>query len=267
MTPERDPPALRWSRVVGALAVVVFLLFLAYVGSAAYYALRVTAPNDGTTQVSVVSGDRLLVEHDYNLSNPGPYPVQDLVLTTHIAFPNGTPWFGERSVPLTLGGGTTTHVPLEFSFPLTNPSPGEANLLTQDASLPAELWVNGTYAYFVEVGLDERSTFAWGAPFENLTVTAAASSPNANGTDSVTVSLTFSNHASIGLNGTLAVSFPGTGPSCAGPTFSVLVSPGSRFAEQAVAVVPAGCVAGTGGYLAEFHGGGLSLELRGGLSP
>jgi hypothetical protein len=264
----RTPWPLRLSRVVSVLGIVAFLLVLGYVAGAVYYATQVTSPGQAQRSVEVRPGDILAVSTTFNLSDPGPYPIEGLTLVTYLGLSNGTAWLSDRSGPVGLVGGETRAVTVNFTFSLSGLSPALYPLLVNDSSLPLELWVNGTYARLAHVGLDLRSTYAWGAPFEGARLVAGAPSTEPNGTLAVPVTLSFANHASFDLAGTFSAGLrSANGSSCAAVDWPVSTSAGGSYqATETVYLAPSCSVQG-GEYTADWTGSGLAFALPGGHLP
>jgi hypothetical protein len=264
----RTPWSLRLSRVVTVLGVVAFVLVIGYVAGAVYYATQVTSPGHAQRSVEVRPGDILALATTFNLSDPGPYPIEGLTLVTHLGIADGTAWLSDRSGPVGLVGGETRAITVNFTVALSGLSPALYPLLVNDSSLPLELWVNGTYARLAHVGLDLRSTYAWGAPFEGARLSAGAPSTEPNGTLAVPVTLSFANHAAFDLAGTLSAGLrSANGSSCATVDWPVSTNAGASYETTETVYLAPSCSVRGGDYTAAWTGSGLSFALPGGHLP
>jgi hypothetical protein len=267
MTRARTPWLLRWGRLCFVLGTVVLVVGILYLAAAVYYATQVSSPGGSSTTVSVGSPTAVELAEQFNLSNPGPFPIQGLTAQAVLRIPNDTAPLLAASSPLTLPGGTTATVRLALTLALTSSRP-LASLLVNDSRLPYSVWINATYAGFVGVALATSSGWDWGAPFANLTVEPGTPRALANGTLEVPFSIDFSDHAPFGLNGTFRLALYDAGGSLCG-TLAVPVSVAHRaaFAATTSAFVPPGCAAPGEAYSASWTGSGLALPLPGGVLP
>jgi hypothetical protein len=262
------PPLLRASRIFFVLGTIALVLLIAYIGSAAFYATRVTSPGTAQESAHLLPGQVLQVAATVNVSNPGPFSIAGLTLAGAIAFPNGTTWGTGTSRAVTLDGGSTEPITIAVNLFLPSLLATDRALLTEDASLPFLVWVNGTYASVVGVALEYNATYPWGAPFANLTVGFGSPAPLANGTVALPVAIDFSNDAPVDLVGTTTVAVnAGDGSPCGGLYLPIYAPAHAPFATTATMYVPAGCSLAGATYHVTWSGLGATLSLPGGRLP
>jgi hypothetical protein len=256
---RRPPRIYRLGRLFRRLRWVAAIALAVYVATAAYSASELRPSSAGETTASG-PGSQLTVEGYVNLSNPGWYPVNAIVLESRVALPNGTS-IAHASSP-TVGVAPGSHATIAVSLPVNLSHPGPiATLLTNDVSLLGETWANATYAGLFDVSVRSNWTYSWGAPFANLAV-MPGSPVLANRTVVVPVRTTFENHAPFDDRGTIVFSvLTAQGSSCASGSFSVDVPRGGTFDQTVNATAPVGCDPSGGSLTAVYSGPGISLEL------
>ena len=250
--------------IIGSVALVLLLL---YVGVAAAWATQLTESHSGRVTTAVEAGDTLRLTDTYNLSNPGPFAVTGVSVVIVLDHPNGSSWITSRAPTQRIDGGGSSALRVQFTFPLGNPEV-DRELLVNDSALPYEAWVNGTYAGFVRVSVEDASTYAWGAPFADLNATLGNPTVSANGSVSIPVVLGFNNHSPVDLVGTLAIVLRNAaGDACGASSFAVTTPSHEAYsAHQAVFLAP-GCSPTAAGSSASWSGSGLSATLPLGGTP
>jgi hypothetical protein len=265
MARYRLPPLLRGSRAFFLLGTIALVVLILYVGSAVYYATRVSSPGTASETETVLPGDILQVNATVNVSNPGPFPIAGLTLAGILDDANGSFLASGTSAPVTLVGGSAGPVTLGVHLYLPSILDRAEPLLTQSAKLPFYVWVNGTYASLVGVGLGYNGTYDWGAPFQGLNASFAAPSVLANGTIALPVSLFFSNEAPLDLAGTATVVVSGPdGAPCGHITLPISVPTQTSYDETNTAYLSEGCSPSGGSYSVSYVGNGMDLTLPGG---
>jgi hypothetical protein len=262
MVGKRTPLPLRVSQLFFALAIVALLLIVAYIGAAVGYATELH--QSGVEGTSAVFGpdDRLLVTVQVNLTNPGPFAIDDLSVVVHVDHPNGSAWVNGGSSRQTVAGYSTAPIAIGFAVPL-NDLP--AQLLVQDATLPEQTWVNATYASLILVAVSNTSNYQWGAPFEGLNLTVGSPTVEPNGSVSAPVTLSFTDDAPTGFAGTLSAALRSSdGSPCTGLSFPVSVTSHGHVEEAETGIFPSDCRLSGGSYSGSWSSPSFNVPLPGG---
>jgi hypothetical protein len=259
---------LRWARICSILGVLFLVFLLSYVGLAAYFAAHVSSPTGSHTSVFVAPGNRIDVSDAFNLTNPGPFPIDGLTIVSHLGLPNGSGELVGRSPAIDLPGNTVRELAINLSLPLQGLGAAAESLLVNDSTLPLSVWVNATYAGLVSIALSGSSDYGWGAPFYGLAVALGSPSTHPNGTTSIGVTLSFDTHAPIWLNGSVDASVLSSGgASCGAIAFPVVAAAHSPFSQAETVYLAQGCSPLGGSYTVRWTGSGLSVALPGGSIP
>jgi hypothetical protein len=260
---SRTPPGLyRLARAFRRISLIVLVVVLLFLASAAYSAVEVvrSGPTAGNFSAAFSSNGTVAVSGDLNFSNNGFYPISDF--SVHIRVLNqsqvylGTGSFG----PVTLSSGAVQPIMVTFDLPVGTSGPG-ASLLTQDQVLNVSVWGNATYAYLIPVSIAVETNRSWGAPFANLEISVGTPFPGGGGFE-VPVTIQFQNHAKFDESGVLQFSVvSANGPSCGGSSFSVSVPAGSAFDQSKNVPISAGCSPAGGTLNAQYIANGLTIPL------
>lgn len=240
---HRQPPriyraarALRW---VGVIVIILLVVYAGTVAYSAYEAAHATIESRSLTGVLVANG-AIEVSGSFTLSNPGIYPIGALELAVHVANNSGVHLVSVTVGPDTVLGGSTGLFPFTFSLPITASSAAES-LLFQDQYLEVRAWANVTYAYLFPLSVALSEIRSWGAPFEGFRATPGSPSYQ-NGSVTVPVTVTWSNHASFAEDGGISfeIQAPG-GADCGGGSFTVNVPPGQLYNATQPVTLSSGC--------------------------
>ncbi|MGI0052851.1 MAG: hypothetical protein ACRECR_01135 [Thermoplasmata archaeon] len=254
----------RLFRILGTMLLVGLLL---YVGSAVYYARELATPNNIVQSVSVAPGNAVEISSSYNLTDPGPYPIAGLTLVSHLGLPNSSEFWEAGSAPIDLPGYGTAVIGMSFLLPVGAGEPAEA-LLTENAALPFDIWVNGTYADLAGVSIYSGQVYDWGAPFSGYRLSVGAPATNPNGTTDVPFGIEFTNNGSFSLDGRISITLLSAGGTfCADAASPVSAGPGSSVDAAGTTYLPSGCSVNGGTYTVEWSGSGLETNLPGGPIP
>jgi hypothetical protein len=242
---------------VSTILLVVIILFVAFV---AYSAVQVakTAPRVGTSSYALESNDTVGITTSFTLSNPSYLPIQQFGLEFRVLNGTGTPLISSAVGPTTIAGGSSTVLPVALYVPFSS---GGASLLTENQYLEWDVWGNATYGYLFSISIGVETQKAWGAPFDNLSVTVGPPGM-VNGSEAIPVTVTFSNDANFADAGDLNFQVvPTSGPDCAHGTFLMNVPGGSPYSNTQDVPIMSGCNPAGGHVDAEFVGGGASVSL------
>jgi hypothetical protein len=165
-------------------------------------------------------------------------------------------------------GGSVGAVTLGVNLSLPSILVRAEPLLTHSAKLPFFVWVNGTYASLVGVGLGYNGTYDWGAPFQGLNASFGSPSVLANGTLALPVTLDFSNEAPLELAGTATVVVTSAGGvPCGHLSAPISVPTKSSYDATNTAYLSDGCSPSGATYSVSYLGNGMDLTLPGGALP
>ena len=251
----RGRPALyRLSRAVRIIAVIVLVALLLYTGLAAASAVQIR-PSDvgkGGTTMQVLPNGTVEIAGGINFTNPGYFPVNAITLATQVHLPNETRIASGGSPTVGVAPGATATIPLSVLLPSDLLS-AESTLITHDAKLPTDFWVNVTYASIFDAEVRVASNLSWGAPFYGLNVTVGSPTPEPNGTVTFPVRIVFDNHASFGAVGTLHYQVnAANGSTCGAGSLAVNDPPGAHVDESTVLTLT--CDPSGGTLLTSFAG-------------
>ncbi len=259
----RPPGLYRLSRLLrrlSTLAVVVVVVVTAF----AVYSVAHVRPSTGSgaqmTQLLLPNGT-VELGTTFNLSNPGPFAFTHFRLLALVSFPGAGLLAVGGSPDSTIAGGSTASVPLTIYLPMAASSAGPT-LLTHDAQLPVDLWLNTTYASLASAAIRAETNYSWGAPFDQLNATPGPVAPQANGTVLVPIAVSFANHAVFGDVGTLSVRVLSAGGAPCSTTSLLIDTPaGGTFAQTLSLYLGPGCNPSGGEVLVAYSGPGITVAF------
>lgn len=258
----RGRPALyrlsRAIRIVAAIALVAVLLY-AGVAAASAFQIRPSDVGKGATTMQVLPNGTVEIAGGINFTNPGYFPVNAITIATQVHLPNGTRLASGASPTVGVRPGATATIPLSVLLPADLLS-AQSTLLTHDAKLPTDFWVNVTYASIFDAQVRVANNLSWGAPFYGLNVTVGSPTPQPNGTVTIPVRVVFDNHASFGAAGTLHYRVDAAnGSTCGGGMLAVNDPPGAHVDESTVLTLT--CDPSGGTLLSSFAGSPWSVTF------
>jgi hypothetical protein len=249
----RAASAFIWLRWAAAVALAV------YVATAAYSASELRPASSGVT-TTAISGVELEVRGFVNLSNPGWYPVNSLVLQSRIALPDGAPVANGSSPVIVVAPSSTATVAVPLVVALTDAGP-LVFLATHDTRLVAKTWANATYAGLFRISARSDWNYSWGAPFAGLGV-VPGTPVQANGTFELPVRATFENHAPFADRGTLGFSVTSAaGAICTSGSFALDVPSQGSYDRTVYVPISTTCDPSHGQVRAHFVGPNFDLAL------
>ncbi len=247
----RSPPLRRFSRALALLSTLILVAALIFLATVAYSASEISP--SGTPQTRWSDGptagiEGLVLTLTQNLSNPGLYPLSDLVLSANLWDASGAIVHVIGS-PQSLPAGATGALQLTLPVNVSASSPA-LDLLTQDTTLSRMVWANASYALVFQFHLLLTGNVSWGAPFYGLTVTPTTSSTT------VELAVSYHNHSPWDEVGTLvATVVQAGGADCSPQTLSTLaVPPGGALDQTFPVPLSSGC---------NPRGGSLDLSVSG----
>lgn len=264
---RRRPPLyrlaryLRWSAVLAAVLVVVFLISTAISAVDFASGLHVSTPKSGGYNFNYTEATGFTASFEANITNAGLYPLV-LDLTTVANTPQGplVPRTTTGVVTLTPGGRST---PIGFTIriPESTLVSTEDNLLVNNTPVSGDVWFNGSYAYIYQFGFSVAANGTWGAPFENLTVVPGTPT-SADGQTTIPVSLNYTNNAVFEVSGNLTVQVIDDGSNCGPPaTLPVDTPSGHGFLGVVNLTGPSSCMVPGATVSPAFLIGPVSLPL------
>jgi hypothetical protein len=250
---HRPPPLYRLARALRRLSLLVLILLILFTASVVYSAVETARSSSQLSNVSASFGSNgtIILSTTLTLSNNGIYAVQGLTLDVRVTNTTGV-FLGAAEIgPTTLASQAITTYPVTLYVPITASGPGPT-LLTHDQSLPVQVWANATFGYLFPIGLlisDDRS---WGAPFADLQYSVGP--PMAvNGSETVSVGLSFENHAPLTDAGTLEFAVLSSGgATCGAGSFTLNVPSGSPYSQTTPVTLASGCSPAGGEITAAF---------------
>lgn len=238
----------------------MLLLVILYVGIVAYSAVQVvkTAPRVGGDTVQLESNDTVGILTSFTLTNPSLFPIQQFGLHFRILNGSSLPLFSSTVSSGNIAAEGSTVIPVDLYVPLTTAG---TSLLTENQYLQWDVWGNASYGYLFPVSIGVETERSWGAPFDNLT--AALGAPGAvNGSDTIPVTVTFSNDATFSDDGTLDFQVvPQTGSNCAQGSFVMDVPAGGTYSSTERVPISSDCDLLGGHLSAEFVGSGYTVPF------
>ena len=228
-----------WLQLAGTIIVVLLVVGL---GLTAYSAaqIRVGSVNGGSSNGHTSFGPNVINQStNINLTNGGFLPITGLSLDA-LAYIIGGSVVGVSNAPaVTVAGGTTYALPIIVSVSVAPGSPGQ-QLLVSAAEIGTVGWLNATFGYLltVSVQISPSNESNWGAPFAGFNVGVTQVGPVA------TVTVSFSNMASIEVGGTMSIDLTSsTGTTCGTVSGPVDVPSGQPFSGSTTTTFQAGCTA------------------------
>ncbi len=261
--PRRRPPRLyRTARAFARLSAVVLVLLLVFLGTVAYSASELVrqSPQTGGFSAGLAANGTMAVTGAVSVSNPGFYPVGGFSMSLRISNGSGA-YLGTvttGSVDLVPGGVTT--VPVALYLPIRSGGPA-GSLLVSDQYLVVGVWGNATYAYLFPISVHAEENRSWGAPFSNLRV-GVGTPTLVNGSVSVPVTVSFTNHASFAEVGSLSlVVRDAGGATCGSAAFPLDVVPGAYYYSTQPVLLSSGCSVSGGTAVVTFSGPAGTIVL------
>ncbi len=262
LPPRRPPRLYRTARLFARLSAVTLVLLLVFLGTLGYSASELVrqSPQTGGFSAGLAANGTMAVAGTVRVSNPGFYPVGGFSLNLRISNGSGA-YLGTvttGSVDLAPGGVTT--VPIALFLPIGSGGPAES-LLVSDQYLVVGVWGNATYAYLFPISVHAQENRSWGAPFSNLRV-GVGTPTVVNGSASVPVTLSFTNHASFAEVGTLSlVVRDAGGVACGSTSYRLDVVPGAYYYSTQPVLLSSGCSVSGGTAVATFSGPAGTIVL------
>jgi hypothetical protein len=261
-THRRPPGIYRLARAFRVLGAIVLVILLIYVGTVAYSAYEIASSSAESHSLSAqfVSNGTLQVSGSFSLTNPGLYPIQSLELTARILNAGGIDLGTLHVGPSTVAAQGSGDFPIALSIPITEAGPA-ASLLTVDQGLLVKAWGNATYAYLFPLSIALNQSRSWGAPFEGLR--ASLGTPTTMGGQvTLPVTVFFADHASVDDIGTLTYTVrSSTATDCGGGSVLVSVPAGSSFDQTVNVALASGCSASGGQLLLSYATNGGTIVL------
>ncbi|MCI4317838.1 MAG: hypothetical protein L3J96_04805 [Thermoplasmata archaeon] len=258
------PPALyRLSRLLRRVSIVVLVLIIVYLASSVYSASKLNPGNitKANSRTSILPNGTVQLVTAVNLTNPGYYPINSFSLSVRVEMPAGALLAWGSSPPASVAPASTASIPIIVNFPV-NFNGAQQTLLTHDVQLPTHFWVNVTFASLLTAALSIGSNISWKAPFFGFNATVGTPEPNANGTATIPVTITFDNHAQFGATGNLTFTVRSAGGATCGSGSAPVDDHAGVHFDQTVNVVGAGSCDPRGGTLTgRFTGDPWSFSL------
>jgi hypothetical protein len=258
--PPKPPGIYRAARALRRVSLVILVVLILFVAFVAYSAVEVarTGPRVGSATDTLEANDTIELATSLSLSNPSLLPIQNFGLEFRILNASGGPIVDSTVGPASVPGGGSTTLPVDLFIPIT--AQGES-LLTENQYLQWNVWGNASYGYLFSISLGVQTQKAWGAPFDNLTITVGAPFMQ-GGTTVVPVTLSFTDNANFADDGTLSFEIvPPSGPDCGSGAFALDVPPGTPYSNTQNVGVTAGCNPSGGTVDSQFVGSGIDVTL------
>lgn len=198
-------------RIIG-IAISVVWIFLIIFAVSAMYLMQDMQFNLGAPEMTTAPDNDLLLSFPMYVMNPGLYNIANLNLTTEVFDKNGSEvaW-GSTLIPIIPHGQAvnTTHV---MSLNVTGLLQSNLDLLFNDSTLSINENVSMSAAEVVPVKASSFLDIPWGAPLNKLTFGIPETSIFNSSHLRVVVPVSFENHASFNLTGTLNARIYSSGP-------------------------------------------------------
>lgn len=260
---QRPPPLYRTARAIGWIATIVTIVLVIYLATAVYSATQIRPSGAGNSgsPTSLTGQNQLSVSTTVNFSNPGFFPVNSLSVEMYILLPGGGVFAHGGSPATSIPAQSTRTIPINITVALDFSGPAAA-LVTHDARLPTDLFVNVTYASLFGAEIRVADNRSWGAPLYGLNLTPGTPVVNGNGTVTVPIQISFDNHADFDVAGTVSFSVRSSGGTTCG-TGSLIVSAPSHasFSQPTPVTLAAGCNPHGGAIDGTFSGPTLTFSL------
>ena len=258
----RRPALWRIARILRIVGLVVLVLIIVFVATAVYFAVHTKPqfPHHGGAVTLIGANSTVEYALALNVSNPGPYQITGVALSTEFRLPpNGTLIAHGGSPTLTIGSGATTAVHVEVWVSL---NAGGDVLLTHNVQLQEAYWANATFASLFTLHFNDTGNLSWGAPFYQFNATPGTPTPEPNGTVQVPVSIFWQDSASFGESGSARVTvLSATHQTCGTTDLPVSVNGGSSENLQATFYAASSCNPSGGTVDVTFTGQGMVLQL------
>ncbi len=255
------PALYRLSRLLGVFGVIALVIVVSYVALTVYSISQLRLSTGGPASSVSASGSAVTITTLLPLDNRGPLPINALSIVTELRLPNGTLLVTGHSPATAIPAGTNLTVPVTFPVPLGAGSAAVA-LLTHSLSLPSTEWANASFGGILTIGIEDTSTFDWGAPFDSLNATVGSPTAQPNGTVALPLEVTYTNRASFDENGAMAFTIVSAGgATCASGSVPVQVPAGQPFSGGTTVYLPASCGVSGGHVTLVYSGNGFTVPL------
>jgi hypothetical protein len=223
----------------------------------------------GSSSMELAPNNMVEFPNNISISNDGFFTVTDFQLHEILSMQSGAVLSegSSPSVSIPAGSSQTVSPSPTIGFKLGQGT--TQTLLTKDTNLTMNFGINVSYAYLFTLSLQLSSNYSWGAPFSDyLAVVSPVTS--ANGSQSVTVRVTFQNDASFPVGGSFTLTLlSNSNQQCGTTTLSVPSTGGSgngggsSFNQTTGPVtLTAGCTPHGGGHVETgFASPDLNLDL------
>ena len=245
----------RAARISGWTAIILGFGLLGFVASIAVSAGQITYEGTLPTSSRSAGPNEMVISAVTTISNPGIYSLQGFRVNLHLLTSNGTLVAYGSSNTTVLGAHSTSQVPIEVLADLSSPAAGL--LITTNATLVVQAWVNATYAGLFPVALQLHEDYPWGAPFVQPQYAFGVATQEANGSVSLPISMSYQNWFPVPEYGTFDLGVLSVnGSNCGGGKISTPfpVAQGQAFSGSTDLTLRSGC---------DFHGGKLQVHYSG----
>jgi hypothetical protein len=246
-------------RMLGIATVILWVFLVGFIAVAGY-SFKDLKFGAGEPQFSTSPDGELLFSLPINIDNQGVCSLKDLNITTVFSDAEGSKIATASTFVPVIPHGQNTTIFHNVSLNVQD-LVGKEEYLFEDESMAAEVTAGLTFAELLPVEISTNFTYPWGAPFYGFTLGELSFSPVNATHGSVTVPVSFENHAAFDVDGEMNVKLCGGDGAVLGGSQTIFDVPQhSSYAGDLELCVPLDSAASAmvqGGYFDVYFSTGL----------
>jgi hypothetical protein len=189
------------------VATVILWVVILFFSVTAVYSVMNVGVNIGEAQMLPTSNG-IKFSLPFSISNEGYYEIADLNLTTRVTDPDGAVLDLTETLVESIPQGETVNASHTIAINLDDIlSMDHLTLMLNDSNFTVEIFAGLSFARAVPVQISTNVSLPWGAPFADFAVGEPSVSQYNSSYAEVTIPVSFENHASIDITGTLKLEF------------------------------------------------------------
>ncbi len=258
--PPTPPGLWRAARAFRRASTIALVLIVVFVAFVAYSAVQVVKakPGVGSSSSVLEPNDTVGITTSFSLTNPTYFAIQDFALHFLVLNATGASLVDSSTAPESIPAGGSALFPVALYVPL---SASSEDLLTENQYLDWNVWGNASYAYLFSVSIGVDTERAWGAPFDNLTVSVGTPFEEM-GVAEIPVTVTFADDASYADVGDLNYQVLSAGDAeCGSGGFALDVPSGEAYDQTQDVALATGCNPAGGQVTSEYVENGETVPL------
>ena len=189
--------------MVGVATIIVWLMLALFISTAVYSATLLEV--DFEEPQFYILDKSLILAFPIKINNRGYYALEDFTLVTEILYRNETIISSQETYVELIPAGKPTLILHNITFDVNSLTSDLSRLLFEDTNLTVINRVKLNFTSLLPVRLHTNTSFPWGAPLYNFTVTDFSLQPHNSTHSQMSFHVSFQNHAFFSLTGKINI--------------------------------------------------------------